>query len=248
VLGEPIVGKYAYIGSDGKRHGVVRVRQHQDSSYRGVVLSDWNPITTALIPVEGRPYRSQTCDIPADEIIWWNIKPADTSDWTFDWRKYSGWANYIIKTTYSEDPGGFDRVECRWSFGPTGTELRLGGKQPPLVWGRAEAPSWRKLDQGGPVVEAHKGSGTPGRKFAISFTAREPDGWASFYVRVYRRKKLLASVIYEVELPIGMSTELKARGALAKGQSSRLRWCVTAFDASRNKRSDCARLITSRGR
>jgi hypothetical protein len=251
-LGDPIVGEYAYI-SDGKRHGVVRVRQRRDSSYEGRVMSVWNPITAALIPVKGYPYRSRTCDIPAGAGIWWLIEPANTADWTFDWRKYYGAADSLVGRTYSGDPDGFSRVECSWYFGQVGFRLgSLGYEHPSMVLRRERQPfvesSWRKLDHGGPVVKAHKGSGNPGRKFAVSFTAREPDGWASFYVRVYRRKGLVAAAIYEVELPVGMSTEFTARGVLAKGHRSHLRWCVTGFDASGNKRSDCARLITSRSR
>lgn len=242
VLGEPIVGNYAYIGSDGERHGVVRVRQHSDLSYRGVVLKKWDPLTST----RGALRRSDTCDIPAGETMWWDINPRwDLPDtWTFDNRNYFAWANYLTARTYFEDPDGVSRVECSWSYGPTATELSLGKDRPLLTWPGPAPLTWRKVDHGGPVVKARNGSGTPGRKFSISFTADEPDGWASFYVQIYRRGDLVAGVIYEVELPIGMSTNFKARGALGERENSHLRWCVTAYDAARNKRSDCARLIT----
>ena len=242
VLGEPIVGEYAYIGSDGERHGVVRVRQHSDFSYRGVAMKDWDPISST----RGALFRSDSCDIPAGETMWWDINPRwDMQDtWTFDNRNYFAWANYRTATTYSGDPDGVSRVECRWSYGPTTAELMLGVDRPLLVWPYPEPLTWRKLDHGGPVVKARNGSGTPGRKFSISFTADEPDGWASFYVQIYRRKDLVAGVIYEVEVPIGMSTDFKARGNLGEDEVSQLRWCVTAYDAARNKRSDCAKLVT----
>jgi hypothetical protein len=181
------------------------------------------------------------------------IEPANTADWTFDWRKYYGAADSLVGRTYSGDPDGFSRVECSWYFGKVAVDLRALGHKHALLALSREAPpfvnsSWRKLDHGGPVVRAHRGSSTRGRKFALSFTAREPDGWVSLYVRVYRRKDIVAAAIYEVEVPVGMSTEFTARGVLAKGHRSHLRWCVTGFDASGNKRSDCARLITPRGR
>ena len=242
VLGEPIVGEYAYIGSDGERHGVVRVRQQPDFSYRGVVLEKWDPLTGT----RGAPQRSKTCDIPAGETMWWDINPRwDMQDtWTFDNRNYFAWANYRTSTVYSGDPDGASRVECAWSYGPTTTELSLGKNRSLLAWPYPEPQVWRKLDHGGPVVKAQNGSGTPGRRFSVSFTAREPDGWASFYVQIYRRGDLVAGVIYDLEISIGMSTNYRARGALGEREDSHLRWCVTAYDAARNKRSDCARLIT----
>ena len=54
----------------------------------------------------------------------------------------------------------------------------------------------------------------------------------------------LHGVIYEVEVAIGISTTFTARGALSEREDSGLKWCVTAYDAARNKRSDCAKLLT----
>ncbi len=242
VLGEPIVGEYAYIGSDGERYGVVRVRQQPDLSYRGVALEKWDPLTSTT----GFPYRSETCDIPAGETMWWDINPRwDAQEtWTFDNRNYFAWANYRTATEYSGDSDGAGRVECLWGYGPTAVELRLAQDRQLLVWPYPEPLVWRKLNHGGPVVRAHNGSGVPGGRFSVSFTGGEPDGWASFYVQIYRRGDLVGGVIYEVETSIGMSTTYTARGTLGKRENSHLRWCVTAYDAARNKRSDCARLIT----
>lgn len=235
-LGQPIVGDYTRSGANGSQ-AVVRVTHEPNGTYRGVMFQEWNGSGS---------YTSTSCNIPAGETVWWDLVPDATQPpkSTFDWRYYVGGADEPMGYKVYE-VGGVPWMDCYWKQRNPVFTLGVGYPGMAVSIGFASlAQSWKKVDQGGPGVVAQPGSGKPGGRFALSFTADEPDGWASFYVQVYQRGNLLGGAIYEVEVQSGMPTVYTATGTLGKNENASLSWCVTAYDAAGNKSSDCAKLAT----